>query len=112
MGAERYDIYETMDLKTLLDHGKSQSHAIEGGITAEMSNRVHKQTGVKGGARRQYLLKYHLTYFLVARALVSTVVVSTHMKMSVQQNIAIVTNVNRMDTTGNFVSETSWNKTT
>ena len=52
-----------MDLKTLLDHGKSmelalsQSHAIEGGMTAETSNRVHKQTGVKGGARRKYLLK-------------------------------------------------------
>ena len=53
-----------MDLKTLLDHhGKSmelvlsQSHVIEGGMTAETSNRVHKQTGVKGGARRKYLLK-------------------------------------------------------
>jgi len=52
-----------MDLKTLLDRGKSmelalsQSHAIEGGMTAETSNRVHKQTAVKGGARRKYLLK-------------------------------------------------------
>ena len=48
-----------MDLKTLLDHGKSmelalsQSHAIEGGMTAETSNRVHKQTGVKGGSMTQ-----------------------------------------------------------
>ena len=51
------------------------------------------------------LLKNHLTDFLVARALVSTVVVSTHVKMSVQQNIVVVTNVNCMDTTRNFVSE-------
>ena len=41
---------------------------------------------------------------LVARASVSIVAASTRMKMSVQQNIVVAINVNRMDTTRNFTT--------